>query len=315
MDKDILMWGVFAGVFISLMTLDLGVFHRTDRVIGIRESLLYSAGYIGAGLAFGGWVWHALGQPAAALYWTGFIVEKTLSVDNIFAISLVFSALAIPRKYQYRVLLWGILGSILMRGVMIGAGAEAVTRFHWVLYIFAAFLVFTGINMLFAEEEAHGVSKNKVLKFFKKHMRVTKDLHANRFTVLLEGKRWLTPLMLALVVVNCVDVIFAVDSVPAILSLTTDRYIVFTSNIFALLGLRALYFALDAMLHRFEYLKYSLSLVLIFIGGKIFVADFLHMENFPPLLSLVITVAILGAGILFSLYKTRRKSLKKESKK
>src|SRR4051812_6191854 len=153
MDSAIAMWLVFAGVFISLMALDLGVLHRTDRDIGIRESLLYSAGYILVGLAFGGWVWHALGDTSAELYWTGFIVEKTLSIDNIFAISLVFTALAIPRKFQYRVLFWGILGSILMRGIMIGIGAETVARFHWVLYIFAAFLIFTGINMLFAEEE------------------------------------------------------------------------------------------------------------------------------------------------------------------
>ena len=304
MDSDILMWAVFAGVFISLMALDLGVLHRTDRDIGIHESLLYSAGYILIGLSFGGWVWHAMGQASAELYWTGFIVEKTLSIDNIFAISLVFTALSIPRKYQYHVLFWGILGSILMRGIMIGIGAEAVAKFHWVLYIFAAFLIFTGINMLFAEEEAEGASKNKVLSFCRKHMRVTDGLHGNHFTVLLHGKRWLTPLMLALIVINCVDAIFAVDSVPAILSLTTVPYIVFTSNIFAILGLRALYFALDAMLHRFEYLKYALSIVLVFIGSKTFIIDFLKMD-ISPALSLVITVSILAMGILFSLYKTR----------
>jgi len=309
MDKDILMWAVFAGVFVSLMTIDLGLLHRTDRAIGMHESLVYSAGYIAAGLAFGGWVWHALGEAAAALYWTGFLVEKTLSVDNIFAISLVFSALAIPRKYQYRLLFWGILGSILLRGLMIWAGAEAVTKFHWVLYIFSAFLIFTGIKMMFAKAAAQGVSKNSALNFCRKHMRVTKELHDNKLTVLLNGRRWLTPLMLALVVVNCVDVVFAVDSVPAILSLTTDPYIVFTSNIFAILGLRALYFVLDALLLRFAYLKQALSVILVFIGGKIFITNFLHIDNFPPVLSLVITVAILGAGVLFSLHKTRHKGV------
>lgn len=312
MDNAILMWSVFGGVFIALMILDLGVFHRDDRIISLRESLLYSAGYILTGLAFGGWIWHEMGEASAALYWTGFIVEKTLSIDNIFAISLVFGALAIPRKYQYRVLLWGILGSILMRGLMILIGAQAVERFHWILYIFAAFLIFTGINMLFAEEEADNVSKSKVLNFCKKHMRVTKELHGNKFTVFLHGKRWFTPLMLALVVVNGVDAIFAVDSVPAILALTTVPYIVFTSNIFAILGLRALYFALDAMLSRFEYMKYALSIVLIFIGGKTFIVDFLHME-ISPVLSLIVTVSILALGILLSLYKTRtsKKGVKK----
>lgn len=308
MDKAILMWAVFAGVFTTLMILDLGILHRKDRAIGIRESLIYSAGYILTGLAFGGWVWHEMGEADAALYWTGFIVEKTLSIDNIFAISLVFSAFAIPRHYQYRVLFWGILGSILLRGLMIGLGAQAVASFHWILYGFAAFLIFTGINMLFAEEEAESIPKNRVQDFCKKHMHVTKGLHDNRFTVLLDGKRWLTPLMLALVVVNCVDIVFAVDSVPAILALTTNPYIVFTSNIFAILGLRALYFALDAMLHRFEYLKYALSVVLVFIGGKIFIVDFLHV-GIPPALSLLITVSILGMGILFSLYKTRHKEI------
>ncbi len=305
MDNMVVMWTVFAGVFISLMALDLGILHRKNRTIGIRESLIYSAGYIVTGLSFGGWIWYTLGQSDAALYWTGFIVEKTLSIDNIFAISLVFSALAIPRLYQYRVLFWGILGAIFLRGIMIGLGAQAVAHFHWILYIFGIFLIFTGINMLFVEKGATGFSKSRIVRFCKKHMRVTNDLHGSKFALFLHGKFWFTPLMLALVVVNFVDVIFAVDSVPAILALTTDPYIVFTSNIFAILGLRALYFALDAMLHRFEYLKYALSIVLIFIGSKIFIADFLHMQKFPPALSLVVTVSILAMGILYSLYKTR----------
>lgn len=305
MDQSLLLWVVFAGVFMALMTLDLGVLHRTDRTIGMRESLLYSAFYILIGLTFGGWIWHAMGESSAALYWTGFIVEKTLSIDNVFAISLIFTALSIPRKYQYRVLFWGILGSILMRGVMIGAGAAAVVHFHWVLYLFSAFLIFTGIHMIFAKEDAEEFSKSRLLVFCKKHLRVTEKLYDNKFTVVIKGRRWLTPLMLALVVVNIVDVIFAVDSVPAILSLTTDRYIVFTSNIFAILGLRALYFALDALLARFEYLKYALSVVLIFIGSKTFIADFIYHGEFPAGLSLLITVALLASGIAFSLYKTR----------
>ncbi len=300
-----MMWTAFAGVIIALMTLDLGLLHRKNHVIGIRESLIYSAGYVAVGLLFGAWVWHEMGRAAAALYWTGFIVEKTLSIDNIFAISLVFTALAIPRQYQYRVLLWGILAAILLRGAMILAGAEIVSDFHWVLYLFSAFLIFTGVNMLFAKEEAEAAPKNKALHFCKKYMPVTEKLHGEKFAVLLDGKFLFTPLMLALVVVNIVDVIFAVDSVPAILALTTDTYIVLTSNIFAVLGLRALYFALDAMLHRFEYLKYALAAVLVFIGGKIFAVDFVLHRPFPPVLSLGITVSILALGVLYSLYQTR----------
>lgn len=299
------MWVVFAGVFVTLMALDLGVFHKTNRVINVRESLTYSAFYITAGLLFGGWVWYSMGHNAAELYWTGFIVEKTLSIDNIFAISLIFSALGIPGKYQHRVLFWGILGAILLRGIMIGAGATIVASFHWVLYLFGAFLVFTGINMLFAESEASDMSKSRILKFCRKYLHVTNELHGDKFFVRQNKTLWLTPLMLALIVINCVDIVFAVDSVPAILAITTDPYIVFTSNIFAILGLRALYFALDALLHRFEYLKYALSIVLVFIGGKIFIPLVSDMDHLPASWSLCITLSILGAGILFSLHKTR----------
>jgi tellurite resistance protein TerC len=306
MEKPLWMWVVFFSVIAALMVLDLGVFQKKDHEIGIRESLIYSAVYIVIGLLFGGWVWYTLDQASAQLYWTGFIVEKTLSLDNIFVISLVLTHFAVPRKYQHRVLFWGILGAILLRGIMIGVGAGLVSSFHWVLYIFAAFLIYTGINMLLADgSENSDISKNKMAHYCKKYMRVTDQMHGNKFHLMLNGKLWFTPLMLALVVVNCIDIVFAVDSVPAILALTTDPYIVFTSNIFAILGLRALYFALDAVLHRFEYLKYALSVVLIFIGSKIFIVDFFDMEKFPPLLSLGITVSILAAGIIFSLHKTR----------
>ncbi len=315
MAHAVTMWGVFAGVIAALMALDLGILHKKNHVIGIRESLTYSAGYILVGTAFGFWVWYQMGRAAAALYWTGFIVEKTLSIDNIFAISLVFAALSIPRKHQYRVLIWGILAAILLRGVMIGLGSQIVSDFHWVLYLFSAFLIFTGVNMVFAEEEAEEVPKNKVLHFCKKYMRVTEKLHDDKFAVVLKGKFWFTPLMLALVVVNIVDVIFAVDSVPAIFALTTNTYIVLTSNIFAILGLRALYFALDAMLHRFEYLKYALAAVLIFIGGKIFYVDFVLHHPLPPVLSLGITAALLATGVVYSLYRTRHEPIRRHSKK
>ncbi|MCE9506690.1 MAG: TerC family protein [Alphaproteobacteria bacterium] len=299
------MWAVFLGVVAALLILDLGVLHKKDHAIGIRESLKYSAWYVFIGLSFGGWVWYTLGQASAQLYWTGYIVEKTLSIDNIFVISLVFIFFAVPRIYQHRVLFWGILGVIVLRGLMIGIGAELVSRFHWVLYLFAAFLIFTGIKMLFSSDEDHpDIAKNPVVRLAKRHMPITTELHGHKFALIMNNKIWFTPLLLTLMVVECVDIVFAVDSVPAILALTTDTYIVYTSNIFAILGLRALYFALDAILHRFKYLKYALAVVLVFIGSKIFIIDILDLEKFPPALSLGIVVAILASGILYSLRKT-----------
>jgi tellurite resistance protein TerC len=305
MDKPLWMWATFLGVVVALLILDLGVLHKKDHEIGIRESLKYSAWYIFIGLLFGFWVWYTLDQPSAQLYWTGYVVEKTLSMDNIFVISLVFTFFNVPRRYQHRVLFWGILGVIILRGLMIGIGAELVSRFHWVLYIFAAFLIFTGIKMLFSSDDDHpDIAKNPVVKFMKKYMPVTTELHGHKFALILNNKIYFTPLLLTLMVVECVDIVFAVDSVPAILALTTDTYIVYTSNIFAILGLRALYFALDAVLHRFKYLKYALAVVLVFIGSKIFIVDILDLERFPPALSLGIVVAILASGILYSLHKT-----------
>ena len=310
MDKPLWMWAVFFGVITALLALDLGVLHKKDHAIGIRESLIYSAGYIFIGLLFGFWVWYTLDIPSAQLYWTGYLVEKPLSLDNIFVISMIFSYFAVPRQYQHRVLFWGILGVIILRGIMIGVGAELVSRFHWVLYLFAAFLIFTGIKMLFlAGDEKPDVAKNPVVKLAKKYLPVTEHLHGHNFTVIENNKLYFTPLLLTLVVVECLDIVFAVDSVPAILALTTDGYLVYTSNIFAILGLRALYFALDAILHRFKYLKYALAVVLVFIGSKVFIVDILDLEKFPPALSLGIVVSILAAGILYSTHKTRGRTI------
>ncbi|MFN9002384.1 MAG: TerC/Alx family metal homeostasis membrane protein, partial [Alphaproteobacteria bacterium] len=232
------------------------------------------------------------------------------AMDNIFVISLIFTHLAIPPKYQHRVLFWGILGVIVLRGIMIGLGATLVAEFSWVLYIFAAFLVFTGIKMLMVDE-SHEMGESKLLNWISRRFRVTKELDGQKFFVTRydenTGKyaRYMTPLMVALIMVEITDLVFAVDSVPAIFAITTDPYIVYTSNIFAILGLRALYFALAAIIHRFHYLKYALAAVLVFIGGKVFVASFLGMEKFPASISLGVTVSLLAAGILYSLHKTR----------
>lgn len=313
MDKPLWMWGLFFGIVLILLILDLGILHKKEKEIGIKESLLMSGFYISMGLLFGAWIWHDLGAQSGKEYITGFLIEKTLALDNIFVISLVFTYFAIPRKYQHRVLFWGILGVIVLRAIMIGLGATMVAKFGWIMYIFAIFLILTGIKMFFMIDKLPDISNNPVLKFMKKYMRITNELHGQKFSVKLEsdkepGKyiRYFTPLFLALVIIEVVDLIFAVDSVPAIFAITLDPYIVYTSNIFAILGLRALYFALDAVIHRFKYLKYALAMVLIFIGSKIFIADLMGLEKFPASISLSVTLGLIFGGILFSLYKTRK---------
>lgn len=311
MDKPLWMWAAFLGIVLVLLVLDLGIFHRKQKEIGVRESLTTSAIYISIGLLFGLFVWHELGPNSGREYYTGFLIEKTLSMDNIFVMSLIFTHLSIPRKYQHRVLFWGILGVIVLRAIMIGIGAKLVHDFAWIMYIFAAFLIFTGIKMLFSSEK-HEMGENKLLKWISRHFRITKELDGQKFFVSKfdenTGKyaRYMTPLMVALIMVELTDLVFAVDSVPAIFAITSDAYIVYTSNVFAILGLRALYFALDAVIHRFHYLKYSLSAVLIFIGAKVFIADMLGLEKFPASISLGATVGLLAAGVFYSLYKTRK---------
>ncbi|WCK01119.1 TerC family protein [Agrobacterium tumefaciens] len=307
------MWAVFISLVLGLLALDLGVLHKNSKEIGIRESLLMSGFYIAIGLAFGGWIWYQSGQQSAMEYVTGFVVEKSLAMDNIFIIAMIFSYFAIPRQYQHRVLLWGILGVIVLRGIMIAGGAAIVENFHWVLYLFAAFLVFTGLKMLFSSDHDEAdIGNNRILKFLRSRLPVTEKLHGEKFFVKETDattgklKTFVTPLFLALIMVEIADLIFAVDSIPAIFAITTDPFIVYTSNIFAILGLRALYFALAALIHRFAYLKYALAAVLVFVGSKIFVADMLGIAKIPPAVSLGVTVAILATGIIGSLIATRK---------
>lgn len=305
-------WLAFLGLVAALTAFDLGFLHKEDREMGIGESLKLSAFYIGVALAFGAWIWSARGADLGMKYYTGFFIEKALSIDNVFVISLIFTYFAIPPKYQYRALLWGIIAVIVLRGLMIAGGAALVAEAYWVLYIFAAFLIATGIKMFFAGDHQPDIAQNPVVRWIASHMRVTKELHQQHFFVKVPDEKTgrlvtaATPLFLALVVINLADLVFAVDSVPAIFAITTDTFIVYTSNIMAILGLRALYFALAAMVHRFHYLKYALAAVLVFIGAKIFVADFvLGEDKFPPVLSLGVTAALIASGVLYSLWKTR----------
>ncbi len=301
-------WVAFIAVVIGLLAFDLGVLHGKPHEITVRESFFMATIFVGLGWLFSIVVWYlyynadpnslidshlAVGSAsdrawhAAQLYLTGLLVEQSLSIDNIFVISLVFGYFAVPRRYQHRVLFWGILGVIVMRGLMIAGGAALLEHFHWVLYVFGAFLLFTGLKMLFMVGEEPDIANNVVLKFLKRHMRVTDA----------------TPLFLALAVIEFIDLVFAVDSVPAVFAITQEPFIVYTSNIFAVLGLRSLYFALAAMVHRFHYLKYALALVLVFIGAKIFLSGWIG--KFPSELSLGITLALLAGGVLFSLWRTK----------
>jgi tellurite resistance protein TerC len=310
--KPLWLWLAFFGIVFLLLAFDLGVLHRdTEKEIGVRESLMLSAFYIAMGVAFGGFVWWQLDPQRAVEYWTGFVIEKSLSMDNVFVIAMIFGAFAIPRAAQYRVLFWGILAVIVLRGLMIGVGAALVQQFGWVMWIFAAFLIITGVKMVVFAESQHDVESHPLLKFMRRHLNVTEKLHGQKFIVRQAhpktGKMttFVTPLFLVLVLVNVADVIFAVDSVPAIFAITTDTFVVLTSNIFAILGLRALYFALSAMIERFAYLKYALAAVLIFIGGKIIAADMLNIAKVPPSISLGVTFGLIAIGIAYSLWKTR----------
>ncbi|AWN38307.1 TerC family protein [Methylobacterium radiodurans] len=311
--KPIWMWIGFHALVIGLLAFDLGLLHRDkNHEIGVKESLLLTAFYFGLGLAFGGWIWWYMGPQPAQEYVTGLVIEKSLSMDNVFVIAVILTSLGIPRAAQHRVLVWGILAAVLLRGLMIGLGAALVNQAHWVLSIFAAFLIYAGAKMLFSREQEEGdIRDSAMVRFLQRRLRVTPELHGQRFLVRKTDPKtgklatFLTPMAFALVLVNAADVLFAVDSVPAIFAITTDTYIVYTSNIFAILGLRALYFALAAMVDRFAYLKTALALILIFIGAKIVVADTFELVHVPAWVSLVVTLVLLAGGVAYSLWRTR----------
>ena len=323
-------WAGFLIIVFAVLAADLGLFHRDAHEPSFRESSALAAFCMSLGLAFSGvvyWLYatgHATsldpaianaatpserGWHALELYLTGWFVEQTLAIDNIFVMSMIFGYFAIPPKYQHRVLFYGILGVIVMRAVMIGVGAALVHRFEWVLYVFAVFLVVTGIKMLIAADSKPDLESNPILKWMRGHIRITPEFEGQRFFVrrpdAASGKlvRHATPLFVALVLIEFADLIFAVDSVPAVFAITRDPFIVYTSNIFAILGLRALYVVLAAMVHRFHYLKYALALVLISVGAKILLQPL--TGKVPPELSLGLTLALLIGGVVASLWATR----------
>lgn len=299
------MWGVFGVVVIALLFFDLFVFNRKNEVPNFMHTLVLCILYILAACLFGVFVIYEEGMDKGMDYFTGFLVEKSLSLDNIFIMSLVFASIGVPRQYQHRVLFWGILGAIVMRALLIYVGETLISNFHWVLYIFSAILVYTGVKMLMVKhEEEANFEDSKVYKLVSKVFHVTGKIHGEHFFVKENGKHYITPLFFALLVIEIMDVIFALDSIPAIFLITQDVFIVYTSNIFAILGLRALYFLLEAVVHKFKYLKPALAIILVFIGLKIFVPVLFDFE-LEAWHSLLVTFSLLFGGIGVSIYKAK----------
>lgn len=307
------MWGVFIGFVLVMLALDLFVFGgRKAHKVSVREAAIWSLVWVSLALLFNAGLWGYLsgtvGQEIAdrkALeFLTGYLIEKSLSVDNVFVFLLIFTAFHVAPEFQRRVLIYGVLGAIVLRAVMILAGAWLVREFSWVLYLFGFFLVVTGLRMLVMVEQEPELEKNPVLKFARRHLRISEGRHGEEFTVMKDGVRYFTPLFLVLILIETSDVVFAVDSIPAIFAITTDPFIVFTSNIFAIMGLRALYFLLADVADRFHLLKYGLAMVLTFIGTKMLIAPWYHV---PVAASLAIVAVLIGASVIASLIATRKR--------
>jgi len=305
------MWAGFGIFVIVTLAMDLLILGRKGaHKVGAKEALIWSLIWFALALLFGAglWAWldHSAGRELANSktmeYLTGYLLEKTLAMDNIFVFVMIFSYFTVPLQYQKRVLVYGVLGAVVLRALMIGLGAWLISQFHWVLYIFGAFLLITGIKMLIFADKVQNLANNPLLKWLKKHMRITDDYHDDKFWVNIKGVRWFTPMFLVLVLIEFSDVIFAMDSIPAIFAITSDPFIVFTSNIFAILGLRALYFLLSDMANRFHLLKYGLAIVLVFVGSKMLIVDWYKI---PVAISLGIVVAVLSTSIFLSMLKPK----------
>ncbi len=311
-EGQIWLWIGFNVFVLAMLALDLGVFHRKSHAVSTKEAITWSVVWISLSLVFNVviyFTWDRMmpgssytNSEAALAFLTGYLIEKSLSVDNIFVFILIFSFFAVPAAYQHRVLFWGILGALIMRGILIIVGAALLKEFHWIIYVFGAFLIFTGIRMSLKHDENVQPDKNPVVKFFRRFMPVTENFEEDKFFVRRAGKLFATPLFLILLIVESTDLIFAVDSIPAIFAVTQDSFIVYTSNVFAILGLRALYFLLANIMGKFQYLKYGLSAVLTFVGIKMVIVDLYHI---PVGISLIVIASILTISIVASLWKAK----------
>ncbi len=296
-------WVGFTALIVVLLLLDLFVLARAKREISFRRATILSLFWIVLALLFGAVVFALAGPQRGGEYLAGYVIEKSLSVDNVFVFALIFSYFAVPARYQYRVLFWGVVGALVLRAIFIALGAQLLERYDWMVYVFGIFLIYTGIRMAFHRDEEVHPERNPLLLLVRRALPMTPDFRGERFFTRQAGKLYATPLLAVIAVVGTTDVVFAVDSVPAIFAITTDTFVVYTANIMAILGLRALYFALAAMVHRFHYLKYALALVLVFIGGKIFWNQI--VGKLDPTISLGVTLALIAGGVVFSLWKTK----------
>jgi len=296
-------WIAFNVLVLIAIALDLGVFHRKAHKIALREALLWSLAWIGLAITFGLTISYFYGQQSGLEFFTGYVIEKALSVDNLFVFLVVFRVFAVKEEYQQRVLGYGILGALLMRGAMIAAGAALIERFNWIMYVFGAFIIYAGLHMLFAGEAESHPEQNFLIRYFSRHLRLTKEYRGEKFFSRENGQLFATPLFLVLLIVEITDVTFAVDSIPAVFGITRDTFIVYTSNVFAILGLRALYFLLAGVLDKLDYLKVGLALVLIFVGAKMIVEPWLHISvGF----SLAIVLGTLMVAVLASLLRKNK---------
>ncbi len=297
MDTPVLFWILFNAFVLLMLALDLGVFHRKSHEVSLREALTWTGVWIFLALVFNGILYYWKGQQQALEFFTGYLVEKALSVDNIFVFIMIFTYFQVPSKYQHKVLFWGIIGALIMRIIFIFAGAALIQKFHFTIYVFGALLIYTGYKMFFHNNTKIEPDKNPVIRFFKRFMPVTPDLQGDKFFVKIDGKRVATPLFLVLILIETTDLIFAVDSIPAILAITQDQFIVYTSNVFAILGLRSLYFALAGVVNRFWLLSYGLAVVLVFVGVKMLLVD---VYKIPIELSLAFIASVITLSVILS---------------
>ncbi|HLL06052.1 MAG TPA: TerC family protein [Myxococcaceae bacterium] len=297
-----MLWGGFILFVLAMLALDLGVFHRKAHVVRFKEALMWSGVWVALALLFNAGIWWRFGTEPAVQFLTGYLIEKSLSVDNIFVFVIIFSSLAIPQLYQHRVLFWGILTALILRAVMIFAGVAMLQRFHWLIYVFGAFLILTGVKLFLNRNKEEHPEDSAIMKWARRVIPSTKNFNGDRFFTMENGKRLATPLFMALLLVEFTDVIFALDSIPAIFAITQDPFLVFTSNIFAILGLRSLFFVLAGMVEKFSYLKIGLSAVLVFVGVKMTLVD---VVKIPAFVSLGIIFALIGGSVVASLLKAR----------
>lgn len=305
MNQSILLWAGFNIFVLGMLALDLGVFHKKSAEIKVRDALVWTGVWIFLALCFNFFVYQYFGKESAIEFFTGYVIEKSLSIDNIFVIILIFSYFQVPPSFQHKVLFWGILGALVMRAIFIFTGIELIHRFHILIYLFGGFLIFTGARMLFGSEEKIEPEKNPVVKLVRRILPVTSSFEGDNFFIRRDKKLWATPLFVVTVLIEATDLVFAVDSIPAILAITDNAFIVYTSNVFAILGLRSLYFALAGIEKYFHYLKFGLATVLVFVGAKMCLADYFKI---PIHVSLIVIVSVLTVAIGASVLFPKRKS-------